>query len=105
MTRQQRGFTRPSVVRGGRIRKPDGDRASATRTNVQERGCFKPRAGSNPNDGFAATGTMALWFNNAVRSLWAKGVSPSFAFDWSAALTAPVSEELAKRAEEDSNLH
>jgi protease PrsW len=46
--------------------------------------------------GFAATGAFALYGNNSMRSLWGKGVSQAFAFDWSAALTAPVVEELAK---------
>lgn len=44
----------------------------------------------------ASIGTMALYANEAVRSLWAKAVSQSFAFDWSAALTAPVIEEVSK---------
>lgn len=46
--------------------------------------------------GTASIGTMALYANEAVRSLWAKGVSQSFAFDWSAALTAPFVEEISK---------
>jgi RsiW-degrading membrane proteinase PrsW (M82 family) len=46
--------------------------------------------------GTASVGAMALYANEAVRSLWAKGVSQSFAFDWSAALTAPFIEEVSK---------
>lgn len=46
--------------------------------------------------GLASTGAFALYGNNSLRSLWGKAVDQSFAFDWSAALTAPVVEELAK---------
>jgi RsiW-degrading membrane proteinase PrsW (M82 family) len=46
----------------------------------------------------AAVGAFALLGNDAVMSLYAKTFGPSFAFDWGAALTAPVNEELAKGA-------
>jgi protease PrsW len=46
----------------------------------------------------AAVGAFALLGNSAVMSLWAKAFGASFAFDWGAALTAPVNEELAKGA-------
>jgi RsiW-degrading membrane proteinase PrsW (M82 family) len=45
-----------------------------------------------------ATGAFALLGNEAVMSLYAKTFGASFAFDWGAALTAPVNEELAKGA-------
>jgi RsiW-degrading membrane proteinase PrsW (M82 family) len=46
----------------------------------------------------AATGAFALYANDAVMSLYAKSFGASFAFDWGAALAAPVDEELAKGA-------
>jgi RsiW-degrading membrane proteinase PrsW (M82 family) len=46
----------------------------------------------------AATGAFALLANDAVMSLYAKVFGASFAFDWGAALAAPVDEELAKGA-------
>ena len=46
----------------------------------------------------AATGAFALLGNDAVMSLYAKAFGASFAFDWGAALTAPIDEELAKGA-------
>ena len=46
----------------------------------------------------AAPGAFALLGNDAVMSLYAKAFGASFAFDWSAALTAPIDEELAKGA-------
>jgi RsiW-degrading membrane proteinase PrsW (M82 family) len=46
----------------------------------------------------AAPGAFALLGNDAVMRLYAKTLGASFAFDWSAALTAPVDEELAKGA-------
>ena len=46
----------------------------------------------------AAVGAFALLGNDAVMSLYAKGFGASFAYDWGAALTAPVNEELAKGA-------
>jgi protease PrsW len=46
----------------------------------------------------AATGAFALYANGAVTSLYAKAFGASFAFDWGAALAAPVDEELAKGA-------
>jgi RsiW-degrading membrane proteinase PrsW (M82 family) len=46
----------------------------------------------------AAIGAFALLGNDAVMSLYAKTFGASFAFDWGAALTAPVDEELAKGA-------
>jgi len=49
--------------------------------------------------GFAgATGAFALLGNDAVMSLYAKTFGASFAFDWGAALAAPIDEELAKGA-------
>ena len=45
-----------------------------------------------------AVGAFALLGNDAVMSLYAKTFGASFAFDWGAALTAPVNEELAKGA-------
>jgi protease PrsW len=46
----------------------------------------------------AATGAFALNANDAVMSLYAKSFGASFAFDWGAALAAPIDEELAKGA-------
>jgi RsiW-degrading membrane proteinase PrsW (M82 family) len=46
----------------------------------------------------AAVGAFALLGNDAVMSLYAKTFGASFAFDWGAALTAPINEELAKGA-------
>jgi RsiW-degrading membrane proteinase PrsW (M82 family) len=46
----------------------------------------------------AATGAFALNANDAVMSLYAKSLGASFAFDWGAALAAPIDEELAKGA-------
>jgi protease PrsW len=45
-----------------------------------------------------ATGAFALLANDAVMSLYAKTFGASFAFDWGAALAAPIDEELAKGA-------
>ena len=45
-----------------------------------------------------ATGAFALLGNDAVMSLYAKAFGASFAFDWGAALAAPIDEELAKGA-------
>ena len=46
----------------------------------------------------AAIGAFALLGNDAVMSLYAKTFGASFAFDWGAALAAPIDEELAKGA-------
>jgi RsiW-degrading membrane proteinase PrsW (M82 family) len=46
----------------------------------------------------AAIGAFALLGNDAVMNLYAKAFGASFAFDWGAALTAPINEELAKGA-------
>ncbi len=46
--------------------------------------------------GVVATFAMATYANNAVISLWGKTNGQQFAADWAAALTAPVTEELAK---------
>jgi RsiW-degrading membrane proteinase PrsW (M82 family) len=46
----------------------------------------------------AATGAFALYANAAVTSLYSKLFGASFAFDWGAALAAPIDEELAKGA-------
>jgi protease PrsW len=46
----------------------------------------------------AAIGAFALLGNDAVMNLYAKTFGASFAFDWGAALAAPVNEELAKGA-------
>jgi RsiW-degrading membrane proteinase PrsW (M82 family) len=46
----------------------------------------------------AATGAFAMLGNEAVIDLYGKAFGASFAFDWGAALTAPVNEELAKGA-------
>jgi protease PrsW len=46
----------------------------------------------------AATGAFAMTGNDAVMSLLAKVFGASFAFDWGAAIAAPVDEELAKGA-------
>jgi protease PrsW len=46
----------------------------------------------------AATGAFALLANGAAMDLYAKNFGASFAFDWSAALAAPIDEELAKGA-------
>ena len=48
--------------------------------------------------GVAAIGAFALLGNDAVMSLYAKAFGASFAFDWGAALTAPIDEDLAKGA-------
>jgi RsiW-degrading membrane proteinase PrsW (M82 family) len=46
--------------------------------------------------GIVATFAMAVYANNAVISLWGKANGQQFAADWAAALTAPITEELAK---------
>jgi protease PrsW len=46
----------------------------------------------------AATGAFAMLGNDAVISLSSKVLGASFAFDWGAALAAPINEELAKGA-------
>jgi RsiW-degrading membrane proteinase PrsW (M82 family) len=46
----------------------------------------------------AAVGAFALLGNDAVMNLYAKTFGANFAFDWGAALTAPINEELAKGA-------
>jgi RsiW-degrading membrane proteinase PrsW (M82 family) len=46
----------------------------------------------------AAIGAFALFGNDAALNLYAKTFGASFAFDWGAALTAPINEELAKGA-------
>jgi RsiW-degrading membrane proteinase PrsW (M82 family) len=46
----------------------------------------------------AATGAFALHGNDAAMDLYAKTLGASFAFDWGAALAAPIDEELAKGA-------
>lgn len=46
----------------------------------------------------AAVGAFALLANEAVINLYAKAFGASFAYDWGAALAAPVDEELAKGA-------
>jgi protease PrsW len=46
----------------------------------------------------AAPGAFALLGNDAAMRLYAKTFGASFAFDWSAALAAPIDEELAKGA-------
>jgi protease PrsW len=46
----------------------------------------------------AAVGAFALLGNDAVMSLYSKTFGASFAYDWGAALAAPVDEELAKGA-------
>jgi RsiW-degrading membrane proteinase PrsW (M82 family) len=48
--------------------------------------------------GFVAAIGIAMLANDAVMSLYAKGFGASFAFDWGAALAAPIDEELAKGA-------
>jgi len=48
--------------------------------------------------GLGAIGAFALLGNDAVMSLYSKALGASFAFDWGAALTAPINEELAKGA-------
>ena len=48
--------------------------------------------------GVGAIGAFALLGNDAVLSLYSKAFGASFAFDWGAALTAPINEELAKGA-------
>jgi RsiW-degrading membrane proteinase PrsW (M82 family) len=48
--------------------------------------------------GIGAVGAFALLGNEAVTGLYSKTFGASFAFDWGAALTAPVNEELAKGA-------
>lgn len=44
----------------------------------------------------ASISAFAALANDSIRSLWAKAADQAFAFDWSAALTAPFSEEIAK---------
>jgi protease PrsW len=46
----------------------------------------------------AAIGAFALLGNDAAMDLYAKTFGASFAFDWGAALAAPINEELAKGA-------
>jgi protease PrsW len=46
----------------------------------------------------AATGSFALLANGAVIDLYGKVFGAGFAFDWGAALAAPIDEELAKGA-------
>jgi RsiW-degrading membrane proteinase PrsW (M82 family) len=46
----------------------------------------------------AAIGAFALLGNDAVMSLYGKTLGASFAYDWGAAVTAPIDEELAKGA-------
>ncbi|MGZ6563428.1 MAG: PrsW family intramembrane metalloprotease [Solirubrobacteraceae bacterium] len=48
--------------------------------------------------GLGAVGAFALLGNDAVMSLYSKMFGASFAFDWGAALAAPINEELAKGA-------
>jgi protease PrsW len=48
--------------------------------------------------GVGAIGAFALLGNDAVMSLYSKAFGASFSFDWGAALTAPINEELAKGA-------
>lgn len=48
--------------------------------------------------GLGAVGAFALLGNDAVMSLYSKTFGASFAFDWGAALAAPINEELAKGA-------
>ncbi|HEU4702309.1 MAG TPA: PrsW family intramembrane metalloprotease, partial [Conexibacter sp.] len=45
-----------------------------------------------------AIGAFAIFANEAVIDLYAKAFGASFAYDWGAALAAPVNEELAKGA-------
>lgn len=44
----------------------------------------------------ASISAFAALANDSIRNLWAKSIDQAFAFDWSAALTAPLSEEIAK---------
>lgn len=46
--------------------------------------------------GFAATFFVAIPGNGALSDIYAKAVSPTFAEDWGAALSAPFSEEIGK---------
>jgi protease PrsW len=46
--------------------------------------------------GVAATGAMAIYANNAVLDLWAKGLGQEFVRHWGPAVTAPIDEEFAK---------
>ena len=46
--------------------------------------------------GFGATFGMAVTANDPIRAIYGKVLGQAFAFDWSAALTAPVVEEVAK---------
>jgi len=46
--------------------------------------------------GFGATFGMAVTANDPIRSIYGKVLGQAFAFDWSAALTAPFVEEIAK---------
>ena len=48
--------------------------------------------------GFAATWAMAAHANDAIRTLYAKGLSQAWSFDWGAGLAAPFTEEIAKGA-------
>lgn len=48
--------------------------------------------------GLAATFALAVHANDAALSLWGKLVSPTFAAEWGAALTAPFTEESSKAA-------
>lgn len=48
--------------------------------------------------GFAATFTMAIHANDALLEIWTKTMGQPWAMQWSAALTAPITEELAKGA-------
>lgn len=45
---------------------------------------------------FAATWVMAAPANDAIRTLWAKGMGQAWGLNWSAGLTAPFTEEFAK---------
>lgn len=46
--------------------------------------------------GFGATFGMAVTANDPIRAIYGKVLGQAFAFDWSAALTAPFVEEIAK---------
>ncbi|MPY95060.1 MAG: PrsW family intramembrane metalloprotease [Acidimicrobiia bacterium] len=48
--------------------------------------------------GLAATFALAINANDAALSLWGKLVSPNFAAEWGAALSAPFTEESSKAA-------
>lgn len=47
---------------------------------------------------FGATWTMAAPANDALGSLYAKGLGQAWALDWGAGLSAPITEELSKGA-------